>query len=97
MKRASTKVNISRMFAALSDPNRYRMFRLILQKQTSNICVGDLARFLGVTDSASSQHLRVLAESGFLRRERRGQNVCYQIETHNPVVRSLIKLIKEHR
>ncbi|WP_037936351.1 ArsR/SmtB family transcription factor [Streptosporangium roseum] len=37
----------------------------------------DLARALGVTPSAVSQHLKVLRESGLVARERSGRNVLY--------------------
>ncbi|MEO8889889.1 MAG: helix-turn-helix domain-containing protein [Jatrophihabitantaceae bacterium] len=37
----------------------------------------DLARALAVTPSAVSQHLRVLRESGLVRRERAGRTVLY--------------------
>lgn len=94
MSTHSTKSALPRLFAALADPGRLRIFRLILEQRAPNICVGDCARFLGVTDSASSQHLRILAEAGLLKREKRGQRVCYRVRADSSSVRALIALIR---
>lgn len=81
-------------FNALSDPNRWRMFRLIVRQPEADICVGDLARILKVTDSAASQHLKVLASAGLMAREKKGQNVCYRVRRGDPLVKAILTLIK---
>lgn len=43
------------------------------------LCVNALARRLGVTQSAVSQHLRVLRQAGLVRGERRGPFVHYSL------------------
>ena len=43
---------------------RWRMVELLLGH---SLCVGALARTLGVTESAASQHLRILRRAGLVR------------------------------
>lgn len=49
----------------------------LLEALRSPATTTDLARALGVTPSAVSQHLRVLLENGLVARERAGRNVLY--------------------
>ena len=49
----------------------------LLEALRSPATTTDLARALGVTPSAVSQHLGVLRESGLVARERSGRNVLY--------------------
>jgi DNA-binding transcriptional ArsR family regulator len=49
----------------------------LLEALRSPATTADLARALGVTPSAVSQHLRVLRESGLVTRERSGRAVLY--------------------
>ena len=44
------------------------------------MCVGRLARELGVTASAVSQHLRVLKDLGLVHAERRGYRLHYYLD-----------------
>jgi len=68
------------VFAALSDPTRLRLIRLLTcQREPDALCVKALAALLGVTQSAVSQHLRVLKAIGLVRGERRGYRVHYFI------------------
>ena len=49
------------IFSALADPTRLKLLRLLMQQQEPNaLCVNALAYCLGVTQSAISQHLKVL-------------------------------------
>jgi len=62
---------------ALGDESRMNIFQLIKHK---NFCVGAIAQKLGISQSAVSQHLRVLREAGLVRAEKRGYYVHYLIE-----------------
>ena len=65
-------------FAALSDPTRLRLFKLLCQQSIPDaLCVNALAALLGVTQSAVSQHLRILKSVGLVKGERRGHHVHY--------------------
>ena len=66
------------VFAALSDPTRLKLVKLLChQREPNALCVNALAGLLGVTQSAVSQHLRVLKAIGLVKGERRGTRIHY--------------------
>ena len=77
------------LFKALSDPTRLRLVKLLLDQtivfcgggcdDRNFLCVGALANKLEVTQSAVSQHLRVLRQAGLVIGERRGTFMHYSI------------------
>ena len=69
---------ISEVFKALSDPTRLRLVKL-LRDQKGALCVNALARELNVTQSAVSQHLRVLRQIGLVKGDRRGSAFHYSL------------------
>jgi DNA-binding transcriptional ArsR family regulator len=70
-----------RFFKALGDETRLQLVALLAQQEPgSAMCVGRLARELGVTASAVSQHLRVLKDLGLVRGERRGYRLHYFLD-----------------
>ena len=68
------------VFSALADSTRLKLVRLLCQQQDPDaLCVNALAALLGVTQSAVSQHLRVLKAIGLVKGERRGYHIHYSI------------------
>ena len=68
------------IFAALADPTRLRLLRLLCsQHEPDALCVNALVGLLGISQPAISQHLRVLKSVGFVRGERRGYHVHYAV------------------
>lgn len=68
------------IFGLLADPTRLKLLRLLSQQREPNaLCVNALAYQLGVTQSAVSQHLRVLKSAGLVKGERRGYRIHYFI------------------
>ncbi len=68
------------VFSALADPTRLRLVKLLSRQRVPDaLCVNALASILGVTQSAVSQHLRVLRVIGIVKSERRGYHVHYSI------------------
>lgn len=65
------------LYKALSDENR-RMIIMLLLKHS--YCVAELARKLDISESAVSQHIKVLKESGLLKGEKRGYFMHYGVE-----------------
>lgn len=66
------------VFAALADPTRLSLVKLLCSQSDSQaLCVNALAYHLGVTQSAVSQHLRILKSLGLVRGERRGYHIHY--------------------
>jgi DNA-binding transcriptional ArsR family regulator len=70
---------LAETFKALSDPTRLRLVRL-LGGRKGPLCVNALAKMLGVTQSAVSQHLRVLRQAGLVHGERCGCFVHYELD-----------------
>jgi DNA-binding transcriptional ArsR family regulator len=81
---------LSNYYKALADPTRLRLIKLLTGQSTTLcnggcggqtfLCVGALAQQLGVTQSAVSQHLRILRQAGIVRAERRGAFVHYSLD-----------------
>ena len=81
---------LAEIFKALSDPTRLRLVKLLsgqaLGEHPENcngrgfLCVNALASKLDITQSAVSQHLRVLRQAGLVRGERRGSFMHYSID-----------------
>jgi DNA-binding transcriptional ArsR family regulator len=66
------------IFSALADPTRLKLVKLLCgQRAPDALCVNALATLLGVTQSAVSQHLRVLKAIGLVKGERRGYHIHY--------------------
>jgi ArsR family transcriptional regulator len=73
---------LARFFKALGDETRLRLVALLSQQELGRaMCVGRLARELGVTDSAVSQHLRVLKDLGLVHAQRRGYRLHYFLDS----------------
>ena len=73
---------LTEVFKALSDPTRLRLVKLLGEHEGA-LCVNALARRLDVSQSAVSQHLRVLRQTGLVKSERRGSSVHYLLDHEN--------------
>lgn len=71
---------LAQLFKALSDPTRLRLVKL-LSDHRGALCVNALAHRLSVTQSAVSQHLRVLRQARLVEGVRRGYQVHYSLDT----------------
>jgi len=70
---------LTEVFKALSDPTRLRLVKLLGENEGA-LCVNALAGRLDVSQSAVSQHLRVLRQTGLVKSERRGSSVHYLLD-----------------
>lgn len=61
----------------LADDTRFKIVQLLL---THDFCVGALARNLGISEAAVSQHIQILRKGGLLRGEKRGYWTHYAVE-----------------
>ena len=77
MHDAVTKM--TEFFKALNDPTRLKVMRILASNPESKLCVGAIARKLGVTQPAISQHLKVLKNVGFVTPNREGYRVHYSV------------------
>lgn len=68
---------LAETFKALSDPTRLRIVSLLAGAE---LCVDDLARILGMGQSAVSHQLRTLRDLRLVRRRREGRQVFYTLD-----------------
>src|SRR4030042_4526615 len=66
-----------KIFKTLADRARFKLISLLL---THDLCVGALAKHLGISEAAVSQHLKSLREAGLVRGEKRGYWTHYTVE-----------------
>ena len=70
---------ITNYLKAISDPTRLKMVEM-LNRHSTPLCVNAIARKLNVTQSAISQHLRILKQVGIVTSSRSGYNINYRLK-----------------
>ena len=65
------------IFAALADPTRRAILRMLLE---DDMAVSDVASAFPVSLAAVSKHLQVLAEAGLIAQEKRGRITWCKLE-----------------
>src|SRR5215472_13654069 len=73
----ATYVDLSSLFAALADTTRVRLVHVLLRLE---LCTCDLAATLGVSESATSQHLRLLKALRLVKSRRAGKVVYHSLD-----------------
>jgi len=68
---------LTEIFRVLGDPTRVRILHALSQ---SDLCVGDLARRLDVSESAVSHQLRLLRSARIVRARRDGRLMYYALD-----------------
>jgi DNA-binding transcriptional ArsR family regulator len=66
--------------AALAQPHRLALFRLLVQAGEDGLAAGAIAQALGVPNSSLSFHLAQLGKAGLVRQERRHRSIIYRAE-----------------
>jgi DNA-binding transcriptional ArsR family regulator len=79
------------IFSAMGDPNRVR---ILLHLVRGERCVSDLSTLLSISESAVSQHLRLLRTLRLVRPRREGRHVFYSLDDHH--VKILLTVCQEH-
>ncbi len=72
---SSIKEN-TKLFKALSDPNRLRILKML---QTKSLCVCEITDILNLATSTVSKHLSILRDTGFIVEEKEGKWVNYMV------------------
>lgn len=65
---------------AIADESRWRILEILLKQ---DLCVGALARRVGLSEAAISQHLQVLRKAGLVKGEKRGYWTHYSVDREN--------------
>ena len=64
----------NQMLKALGEPMRFKIFNCLLERKH---CVRSLSKKLGITESAISQHIKVMKEAGLVYGEKYGYHIHY--------------------
>ncbi len=69
-------MKIQACLKALSDRTRFKIIKMLLSK---NYCVGAISRKLQISESAVSQHIKVLKETGLVSGRKAGYYMHYDV------------------
>jgi DNA-binding transcriptional ArsR family regulator len=91
MKPDGDVYSLSEVFGVLSDVTR---LKIVLAMAETELCVCDLANFLGITKSAVSHHLRLMRNLRLVKFRRDGKMTYYTLDDHH--ITNLLKQATEH-
>lgn len=83
--------DLAELFKVFGDSTRVKILYALFE---SELCVGDIAQLLGLTQTAVSHQLRVLKTNKMVRFRKDGKNVFYTLSDDH--VRSIIEMGMEH-
>ncbi len=82
---------LAELFKVFGDSTRIRIMLELLREE---LCVGDLAEILSMTQSAISHQLRILKQNKLVKARRDGKSVFYSLADDH--VRTIIGQGREH-
>ena len=77
--------------AALVQPTRLEIYRLLMRAEPAGIAAGALAEAIGCPNNTLSSHLSILARSGLARGVRDGRSIVYHADSD--AIKSLIAFL----
>ena len=83
--------DLSELFKVFGDSTRIRILFVLFEAE---VCVCDLARLLGMTQSAVSHQLRILKDAKLVKFRREGKSIFYTLDDDH--VRAILSLGMEH-
>lgn len=66
--------------AALAQPTRLEVFRLLVRHEPKGLAAGEIAKSLTVPQNTMSSHLAVLSRAGLISAERFSRSIVYRAE-----------------
>ena len=70
-------INAHLAFAALGQPTRLKIFRVLIAAGSRGIVAGDIGEMLGVRQNTLSNNLSSLVNVGLIRNQREGRSIRY--------------------
>lgn len=83
--------SFAQTFGALADSNRTKIIYTLVN---SELCVCDIAAVVGISDSAVSQHLRILRNLNLVKQRKSGRMMYYSLNDDH--IRTLLEVCLEH-
>lgn len=71
-----SQIAVTRL-AALAQPNRLAIFRLLVQRGPEGLCVGDIGAKMQIANATLSFHLRELLNAGLITATQQGRFIFY--------------------
>ncbi len=84
--------DLANVFKALADPTRLAILLLLLEHD--QLCVCDIEKVLGITQSRSSRHLRYLLNAGLVSTKRVGQWAHYRVAPTDPQRQAVLQSLR---
>jgi ArsR family transcriptional regulator, arsenate/arsenite/antimonite-responsive transcriptional repressor len=66
--------------AALAQPTRLEVFRLLVKHEPEGLAAGDIARALAVPQNTMSAHLSILSRAGLVTAQRFSRSIVYRAD-----------------
>ena len=82
---------IAELFKAFGDPTRVHILSLLVEQE---LCVGDIAQGVSLSQSAISHQLRILKQMHLIKFRREGKNILYSLADDH--VRTILQMGLEH-
>jgi len=86
-----TLERIAELFKGFSDITRVRILSLLSRQE---LCVGDIAQAIELSQSAVSHQLRILKQMHLIKYHREGKNMLYSLADDH--VRTILQMGLEH-
>jgi len=67
-------------FAAMAQPTRLDVFRLLVQHEPEGLAAGDIAKALAVPQNTMSSHLSILSRAGLVSARRFSRSIVYRAD-----------------
>ena len=83
--------DLSDLFKVFGDSTRIRILYALFE---SELCVGDMAQLLGISQSAVSHQLKILKDAKLVRFRRDGKIIFYMLDDDH--VRTMLSMGMEH-
>ena len=83
--------DLAELFKVLGDSTRIRILYALFE---SELCVGDIAQLLGISQSAVSHQLKILKDAKLVRFRRDGKIIFYMLDDDH--VRTMLSMGMEH-
>ena len=89
--RRRLRVDLAELFKVFGDSTRIRILYALFE---SELCVGDMAQLLGISQSAVSHQLKILKDAKLVRFRRDGKIIFYMLDDDH--VRTMLSMGMEH-
>ncbi len=86
-----TLKQIAELFKGFADPTRVQILSLLIDKE---MCVGDIAQSVELSQSAISHQLRLLKQMHLIKDRREGKNILYSLADNH--VLTILQMGLEH-